>query len=114
MEHRYSLIPQVRDVHECDLLPNMHPENVREKDRDNGTPGDLFFPTVPLRIIKHRDGLWYIVVQEEFVIEIEFCPFCCEYLSATPEADIKPPAPVELGEEAEPGSSDDLELEGND
>jgi len=114
MPHRDSLIPKVRDVHNCDLLPNVHPENVREKDKDNGTPGDLFFPTVPLRIIKHSDGLWYLVVQEEFVIEIEYCPFCGCDLAAESETVIKPPSPVELGEEGGESSFDELELDGGD
>lgn len=100
MESRNSLVPKVRAVHECDLLPNMHPRNVREMDKENGTPDDLFFPDKPLRIIKHSDGQWYIVVNEEFVFEIEFCPFCGEDLSAASEADKKPPAPVDVGEEA--------------
>lgn len=99
MERRDSLAPRARAVHNCDLMPNMHPKNVRTKDDKNGTPDDLFYPEKPPRIIKHSDGQWYIVVDDMYVFEIEFCPFCGEDLSATPEADLKPPAPVYLGEE---------------
>jgi hypothetical protein len=98
ISRRDSLAP--RAFHDCDLMPDMHPRNVRGKDDKNGTPDDLFYPEKPPKIILHSDNQWYIVVDGMYVFEIEFCPFCGCDLSAESKTDLKPPDPVNLGEEA--------------
>jgi len=105
---RDSLMP--RCVHECDAMPDHFPKNHTDLNLDQGTPDDLFFPTRPVRIIQHTDGQWYAIVQEEFVIPIEFCPFCGADL-AMPEVAKNPPPPVNLGEEDTGADVHDFEIE---
>jgi len=103
MDRRDSLAPRM--AHNCEHLPTAFPENSRERDRDNPTPDQLFYPTKPCRIILHRDAKWYLIVQEEFCIPIDHCPFCGQKLDAAIEKPLPPRPPVALEEEGEAPSN---------
>jgi len=95
MKRRDSLAPRM--THKCAEMPEEFPSNERGLDDENGTPEELFYPTKPVRIILHSDGVWYLIVQEEFCIPITHCPFCGEDLNSSTEKPPPPPEAVEVG-----------------
>lgn len=95
MKRRDSLAPRM--VHKCPDMPEEFPPNQRGLSDENGTPDELFYPTMPIRIILHTDGIWYMVLEEEFCVPIDHCPFCGEDLNSSAQKPLPPPEAVEVG-----------------